>query len=90
MKKPLFVATGLPSLNVETNLVFSPDERYIITGTSGSKAGVLMGSAEEEKAKEAAGAAGGKIVVLLRENLEVVRAISKPRYLSVPWKVTDL
>lgn len=74
-KKPLFVASGLPSLNAETNVIFSPDEKYILTGTAGSHAGVLAGQAEEEKAKEFAGGEGGKVVVLRRDGLGVVRTL---------------
>ena len=68
----------LPSLNPEANLVFSPDEKYILTGTAGSHAGVLAGAAEEEKAKELEknGGVGGKVVVLRREGLDVVRSLS--------------
>lgn len=77
-KKPLFTASSLPSLNPESNIVFSPDEKYILTGTAGSHAGVLAGAAEEEKAKELErdGGVGGKVVVLKREGLEVVRSLS--------------
>ncbi|KAL8292109.1 hypothetical protein RQP46_001575 [Phenoliferia psychrophenolica] len=78
MKKPLFTATNLPSLNPEANLVFSPDEKYVLTGTAGSHAGVLAGAAEEEKAKELEknGGVGGKVVVMKREGLEVVREMN--------------
>lgn len=77
LKKPLFTATDLPSLNDETNLVFSPDERYILTGTAGAHAGVMVGTVEEEKAREAVGANGGKVVVLRREGLGLVRSLSE-------------
>lgn len=85
LKKPLFTAANLPSLNAETNLVFSPDERYILTGTAGAHAGVLAGSAEEEKAKELekAGGESGKVVVLMKEGLEVVRSLSAFSFSSV-------
>ncbi|ORY54604.1 WD40-repeat-containing domain protein [Leucosporidium creatinivorum] len=89
LKKPLFTATDLPSLNAETNLVFSPDERYILTGTAGAQAGVLAGTADEEKLREATSATGrgGKVVVLRREGLEVVRSldISPASVVRVLW-----
>lgn len=75
-KKPLYTATDLPSLNPETNIIFSPDGRYLLTGTAGAHAGVLVGTAEEEKAREAVGAGGGKVVVLRREGLGRVRTLS--------------
>lgn len=79
MKKPLFTATDLPSINAETNLIFSPDERYILTGTAGAQAGVLAGTADEEKLREAKSEAGkgGKVVVLRKEGLEVVRTLGE-------------
>ncbi|KAL1922023.1 uncharacterized protein VTP21DRAFT_10665 [Calcarisporiella thermophila] len=36
-KKPVSVATELPTVNPETNVVFSPDERLIVTGTAAPK-----------------------------------------------------
>ncbi|KAI5478700.1 WD repeat protein 70 [Pseudohyphozyma bogoriensis] len=77
LKKPLWTVSDLPSLNPETNVIFSPDEKYVLTGTAGVKAGVLAGQAEEEKAKELEknGGEGGKIVVISRERGEVVRKI---------------
>lgn len=78
MKKPLCTAENLPSLNPETNLVFSPDEKYIVTGTAGAQAGVLVGTAEEQRSREAIaeGGGGGKLVVLRREGLETIRILS--------------
>ncbi|KAI8616061.1 WD40-repeat-containing domain protein [Chytriomyces sp. MP71] len=36
-KKPVAVASNLPSFYEESNAVFSPDQRYILTGTSAKK-----------------------------------------------------
>lgn len=77
MKTPLFTALSLPSLNPETNVVFSPDEKYLITGTAGAHAGVLVGTAEEQRAREAKGAESGKAVVMKSEGLDVVRSLSE-------------
>lgn len=75
-KKPLFTALNLPSLNPETNLIFSPDEKYLLTGTAGAQAGVLVGTAEEMAVQLSKGGEGGKVVVLKTEGLEVVRSLS--------------
>lgn len=74
-KKPLCVSETLPCVNPETNAVASPDTRYILTGTSGARTGVLSGSAEEEKEEEArrSGAAGGQLVLLDSATLRTVR-----------------
>ncbi|SCZ89214.1 BZ3500_MvSof-1268-A1-R1_Chr1-1g01034 [Microbotryum saponariae] len=77
-RKPLFTATDLPSANPETSLCFSPDEKYLLTGTSGAHAGVLEGSAEQERAREAGAGTrgtGGKVVVLNREGLTNYKTI---------------
>ncbi|KAK4704133.1 WD repeat-containing protein 70, partial [Phenoliferia sp. Uapishka_3] len=92
LKKPLCTAIDLPSLNPEANLVFSPDEKFILTGTAGAHAGVLAGAAEEEKAKELEknGGVGGKVVVLRKEGLGVVRSlnISPFSVVKVLWHPT--
>jgi hypothetical protein len=49
MRKPLAVATGLENRYSETNLIFSPDERSILTGVPPPKA----------KAEAGAGSGGG-------------------------------
>ncbi|GAA5941632.1 WD40 repeat domain-containing protein [Sporobolomyces koalae] len=67
IKKPLATIDGLASLNAETSLVWSPDGRYLLTGTAGSKAGVLPGNAEEDKAKELErklGTRKGQVIVI--------------------------
>lgn len=69
-KKPLSVAESLSSLNPETNVIFSPDEKYILTGTAGSKAGIVPG-----KNDDAQGKPGGKIVVMDRQDLKKVKEI---------------
>lgn len=78
LKKPIATATDLPSLNFETNVVFSPDGQYVLTGTAGMKAGVLSGGSEEERAGELAKAGGlgaGKLVIMSSRDLQVVRNI---------------
>ncbi|GAA5901838.1 hypothetical protein JCM8208_003601 [Rhodotorula glutinis] len=85
LKKPLFTATSLPSLNSETNACFSPDGQYVLTGTAGARAGVLAGGGEEERARELEkekerGGEGkermGRVVVFRTEGLDRVREIS--------------
>lgn len=51
------------SLNPETNVIFSPDERFILTGVAANKA----------EGQE------GKIVFLRKEDLEVVKTLSASR-----------
>ncbi|GAA5868551.1 hypothetical protein JCM1840_005486 [Sporobolomyces johnsonii] len=78
LKKPLHIAEGLPSLNAETNVAFSPDGRFVLTGTAGAHAGVLAGGAEEEKPRELEKGEGvkmGRVVVLRTEGLGVVRTL---------------
>lgn len=80
LKKPLAVATSLPSLNSETNAVFSPDSRYVLTGTAGARAGVLAGGVEEERAKELekeGGMGAGRVMVFATDGLQLVRAIGE-------------
>ncbi|GAA5863713.1 hypothetical protein JCM3774_001223 [Rhodotorula dairenensis] len=78
LKKPIAVASSLPSLNPETNVTYSPDGEYVLTGTAGMKAGVLSGGGEEEKANELAlggGLGAGQLVVLSAHELQVVKKI---------------
>ncbi|GJJ70250.1 hypothetical protein EMPS_02599 [Entomortierella parvispora] len=37
LKHPMFIAEDVPSLNSESNVIFSPDERLILTGTGVKK-----------------------------------------------------
>ncbi|KAG0043881.1 hypothetical protein BGZ83_010937 [Gryganskiella cystojenkinii] len=37
LKHPMFIAEDIPSLNSESNVIFSPDERLILTGTGVKK-----------------------------------------------------
>lgn len=37
IRKPVAVASGLGNIYPETNLVFSPDDRSVLTGTPGPK-----------------------------------------------------
>ena len=38
-KKPLIVRTGLTTLYPQTNAIFSPDNKYIVTGAGASSKG---------------------------------------------------
>lgn len=60
-------------------MIFSPDGRYILTGTAGAQAGVLGGTADEEKLSEATAEAsrGGKVVVLRVDGLGIVRTLGE-------------
>ncbi|CAD6581483.1 MAG: hypothetical protein CYPHOPRED_001586, partial [Cyphobasidiales sp. Tagirdzhanova-0007] len=69
-KSPVSIASNLSSLNPETNVIYSPDERFILTGTAGPKAGVVPGKEVDVRGKR-----GGRIVVMKKENLEVVREL---------------
>lgn len=71
LRKPLFTADMLPNAYPQTNVIFSPDEKTILTGLS-----VQKGS--EKK---------GEIVVLEREGLAVKRriAISEGSVIKVGW-----
>ncbi|KAH9821044.1 WD40-repeat-containing domain protein [Melampsora americana] len=71
MKKPLAVKNGLNSMNPENNLIFSPDQKYILTGIS----------AEVDKNL------GGRVVVLDKTTLEIHKtiAISKANVVRVLW-----
>jgi len=70
LKKPLSIISSLPSLNSETSLSFSPTGNYLLTGTAGSKAGVLSGSgsnSDETRAQELEkefGKRKGEVIVL--------------------------
>ncbi|CAG8766452.1 1414_t:CDS:10, partial [Gigaspora rosea] len=57
-KSAVAQAKELPSFNAETNVIFSPDERMIITGTATKK-----------------GEGYGKLVMMDRESLEIVRTM---------------
>lgn len=89
LKKPIAVAADLPSLNPEANLVFSPDDQFVVTGTAGSKAGILAGGSEEALAREMAekGITGGKLVLLNREGLTVAHKVdvSEASVVKVLW-----
>jgi hypothetical protein len=89
LKKPLFTATNLPTLNPETNIIFSPDDKYLLTGTAGAHAGVLVGTAEQQRASKAKGAQSGKVVVLKVEGLEVIRELSGSLSLAVHVQVQN-
>lgn len=80
LKKPIATASALPSLNQETNVTFSPNGDYVLTGTAGMKAGILSGGGEEERANELASAGGigaGQLVVLSSHDLRVVKKIGR-------------
>ncbi|RIB30186.1 WD40-repeat-containing domain protein [Gigaspora rosea] len=69
-KSAVAQAKELPSFNAETNVIFSPDERMIITGTATKK-----------------GEGYGKLVMMDRESLEIVRtmSITKSSVIRVLW-----
>lgn len=77
LKKPIATATDLPSLNPETNIIFSPDGAFVLTGTAGAQAGVLEGSAEAERLKDGASYGNGKVVVLNSNNLSLVKKLGE-------------
>ena len=76
MKKPRAVATDLPAVYPETNVIFSPDEQYVLTGTAGRNSGSSTEENETAK-KEARIQDGGKIVVMKKDTLEVVKQFSE-------------
>ncbi|GAA6031509.1 hypothetical protein JCM8097_006490 [Rhodosporidiobolus ruineniae] len=79
LKTPLHTASSLPSLNQETNIIFSPSGRYILTGTAGSKAGVVQGTSAADEAGNGI-REGGKVVVFETEGLRKVREIEVSEY----------
>ena len=60
LRKPLFTATDLPNIYPETNIIFSPDERTLLTG-------VAVRKGEDKK---------GELVVLNREDLTENRRVT--------------
>lgn len=85
LKKPIAVATDMPSLNPETNVIFSPDGAFVLTGTAGSQAGVLEGSAEAERLKDGASYGSGKVVILNSKDLSVVRKLGESEPGCFQW-----
>lgn len=75
-KKPLAVNDQLTNLNSETNVIFSPDENYILTGTAGKA--VTVGNKQVDLAERAAAAghANGQLAVLRRSDLQPVQKLS--------------
>ncbi|KAI9631741.1 putative transcription factor [Dioszegia hungarica] len=72
MRKPLAVATGLENRYSETNLIFSPDERSILTGVPPPKAKAEVGSG----AGSGTGIGGkGSVVFLNGETLAEERRV---------------
>ncbi|KAG0145157.1 hypothetical protein CROQUDRAFT_46155 [Cronartium quercuum f. sp. fusiforme G11] len=71
LKKPLAVREGMSSTNVETNIVFSPDNRFLLTG--------LAPDFKEDL--------GGRVAVLDSSTLELSRtiSISKASVVRVLW-----
>ncbi|KAK9900003.1 WD40 repeat-like protein [Cystobasidium minutum MCA 4210] len=70
-KKPVSVASNLTSLNPETNVIFSPDEKHILTGT----------------AVDTKGKPGGRIVVMERDTLQIVKeySVSTGSVIRLAW-----
>ncbi|GAA5823064.1 hypothetical protein JCM11251_007472 [Rhodosporidiobolus azoricus] len=88
LKTPLAVGSSLSSLNQETNIIFSPTGRYVLTGTAGSKAGVVQtGGAEADVATGEKVEGNGKVVVFEAEGLRKVREIEISEYsvVRVAW-----
>ncbi|KEI38244.1 uncharacterized protein L969DRAFT_88688 [Mixia osmundae IAM 14324] len=83
-KKPLKVIDGLPALNAETNMCLSPDGRYLLTGTAGSKAAVVPG---KESDPLVGGAEKGRLVMIDTESLEIAHSIdvSEGSVVRVAW-----
>lgn len=69
-------------MNPETNVIFSPDEKYILTGTAGPMAGIVAGKEVDVRGKP-----GGRIVVLERDTLSVVReyTVSTGSVIRLAW-----
>jgi WD40 repeat protein len=61
LKTPLAVRDGMTTLNPETNVTFSPDNQYILTGVSANPSEGL----------------GGRVVLLDKLNLEIFRTIGQ-------------
>ena len=83
-KKPVASIGGLPNLNAESNIIFSPDDRFVITGTAASKAAIIPGRPDLD---ERGPAGKGRIVVLERDTLRTVRsiAVSEGSVVRVAW-----
>jgi hypothetical protein len=82
-KKPLHVRDDLPNRNQETNVIFSPDENLILTGTAG-RAAVVGDKAKPIDAAES----DGKLVILRRSDLSTVRSLdlSAGNVVKVLWQ----
>lgn len=76
LKKPLAVNSDLPNFNAETNVIFSPDENYILTGTAGKAVTVNSKLVEIEERAAAVGNGSGQLAVLRRSDLEPVTKLS--------------
>jgi len=72
-KKPLAVHEDLPSASAQTNVIFSSDEQYLLTGTAGSAPPEEDGGHSSPSRR---GSKSGEIVVLSRENLSRVRSFT--------------
>lgn len=68
-KKPLAVRTGLPNSYAQTNVVFSPDETAVLTGTSAERA------EEDDEGRLGPITEGGRIEVLSRSDLRTLKSI---------------
>ncbi|KWU46074.1 WD40 repeat-like protein, partial [Rhodotorula sp. JG-1b] len=75
LKKPIATASALPSLNQETNVTFSPNGDYVLTGTAANELA------------SAGGIGAGQLVVLSSHDLRVVKkiAISPFSVVRVLW-----
>lgn len=75
-KKPLAVNDELTNLNAETNVIFSPDENCILTGTAGKAVTVANKQVDLADRAAAAGHAHGQLAVLRRSDLKPVQKLS--------------
>ncbi|KAE8224349.1 hypothetical protein CF319_g2730 [Tilletia indica] len=72
LKKPLAVHEDLLSASAQTNVIFSNDEQYLLTGTAGS---IPVDEDGVQRSKQGSGKSG-EIVVLFRNDLSTVRTFA--------------
>ncbi|WWC73443.1 uncharacterized protein I206_107413 [Kwoniella pini CBS 10737] len=65
IKKPIAIATGLDNLYPETNVIFSPDEKFILTGIAapkGKKGGLVFLNSKDLKEEKRIAIGEGSVV----------------------------
>ena len=60
-KKPIFTSPKIPTLYPETNAVFSPDEKYIVTGSAAGRTEGALGK--------------GGLLFLRRDGLDIEKSV---------------